>query len=198
SGFQYWEKWHRSRQSATIRVRAVYTFLLGILPLCVSGFIIYGLWKLLHTDTQVLATTLKDIENQSLQSLSQAPSTGGGSVASTVATADQLTTVFATVRVGLWAVLVIHVIPLWFLFENWILADKRWSIINSHNPSEDIYKDLKALGPCDPVSTSIGDSAKKLEGAKQTTDITSKESFQAGAKQDRPNAKTQTVKPTKR
>ncbi|HET6972883.1 MAG TPA: hypothetical protein VFH96_02600, partial [Pyrinomonadaceae bacterium] len=56
SGFLYWESWRRSPQSASRRVRTTYTVLLAVLPISVSFLIMYGLWKLLHSDSEYLIT----------------------------------------------------------------------------------------------------------------------------------------------
>ena len=176
SGFQYWESWHRSKQSATKRVRAVYTILLGVLPLCVSFFILFGLWKLLRTDPQGLAAKLKEIEDQGL---SQTLGAGGAQPIHTAATTDQLVSVFASVRLWFYAIVGLHVIPLWFFLENGVLVARRWRIINRFNPPESIYEDLKTLPPCVPVKTQDSDQVNQLEAAERAVNVSPNESADA-------------------
>lgn len=148
SGFQYWESWHRSKQSATKRVREVYTTLLSVLPFCVSFFILFGLWKLMHADPQGLAAKLQDIENQSL---SQTVTSGGPPPIHTAATSDQLTLVFGSAQLWFWAVAVLHLIPLWFVFENVVPTGRRWKTVNRFHPPRSTYDSLKELPPCNPM-----------------------------------------------
>ena len=162
SGFQYWENWHRSRQSATRRVRPVYTILLGVLPLCASFFIMFGLWKLLHSDPQFLADRLQEIDSQAIASSSNP----GGTTApvSSAATPEQLASVFGTVKGWYWIVLSLHSIPLWFFFENVVPTDRRWKIINSRHRPKSFYKDLRTIPPCIP-RTKESATVEKEKGA---------------------------------
>jgi len=182
SGFQYWESWHRSKQSATRRVRAVYTILLGVLPLCVSFFILFGLWKLLRTDPQVLALRLKEIEDQSL---SQTLGASGAQPVYTAATTDQLASVFASVKIWLCAVVGLHGIPLWFLFENGVLVASRWGIINRFNPPESIYDNLERLPPCVPVNAQDSNRVNQLGAVQRVVNVNPKESTGVVKEKDR-------------
>jgi len=122
SGFLYWESWRRSPQSASRRVRTTYTVMLAVLPISVSFLIMYGLWRLLHSDPKYLADQYRALQQFAMASGTEV---SGGSLS-----AEQLASVFSKAKTIYWAVVFLHVIPFWFIFENILPTKWRWDKIH--------------------------------------------------------------------
>jgi hypothetical protein len=138
TGFQYWEAWHRSTDSATIRVRAVYTVMLGLLPLSVSFLILFGLWQLLNADPQFLANKLQELEPPGSTRIALMP--------------QQLESVFNTAVYWFWVVAALHVFPIWFFIENVIPTGRRWDRIRRERITGDPSDPSSASGSETPAS----------------------------------------------
>jgi hypothetical protein len=135
SGFLYWESWRRSPQSASRRVRTTYTVLLAVLPISVSFLIMFGLWKLLHSDPQYLA--------EQYRTLQQLVAAAGAEKADVSLSPQQIGAVFSQARTAYWAMIVLHAIPFWFIFENVVPTNRRWDKIHRLRASDTFsFKDL--------------------------------------------------------
>ena len=136
SGFNYWESWRRSPQSATKPVRKLYTILLGILPLIASIVIMFGVGLLLfRAEPAHLAGQLNEIKT----SVAAAGATPGGLV-----TPEQLASAFTLERWVYGFVLLAHVIPFIFFYHNVRPTNKRWEAIKKMRGSEELFQELRA------------------------------------------------------
>lgn len=139
SGFNYWESWRRSPQSATRPVRKLYTILLGVLPLIASIIIMLGVGLLLFkSDPAALAQQLN--ENKAAAAGSTT-STGG------LITPEQLAYAFTIERWVYVFVLVAHVIPFIFFYHNVRPTNKRWDAIKRLRGSDELFWELRADAP---------------------------------------------------
>jgi hypothetical protein len=157
SAFLYWESWRRSPQSATRRVRTVYTVLLAVLPISVSFLIMFGLWQLLHSDprnlveqynaaeTPAAAATVNPGINEN-RSESRTPSAGETQTRmGSPLRPEQISSVFATARIWFWIAALLHVIPFWFIYENVFPTKWRWDKINMYRaPDTSSFQVLKS------------------------------------------------------
>jgi hypothetical protein len=136
SGFNYWESWRRSPQSATRPVRTLYTILLGILPLIASVIIMLGVGLLLFSADPVdLAGQLN--ENK-VPVAGAAPAPGG------LITPEQLASAFALERWVYVFVLIAHGIPFIFFYHNVRPTNKRWEAIKGIRSSDELFQELRA------------------------------------------------------
>ncbi|MGH9947224.1 MAG: hypothetical protein ACRD6X_08505, partial [Pyrinomonadaceae bacterium] len=121
SGFKYWESWRRSKYSATKPARGIYSGLLAVLPIAVSALLLYGLWKLFHANVSELVETLTSL------TVAPTPVDGKPNEPSAIPDAHGLASVLNTARYWYYLLITIHILPLWFLFLNWIPNDRRWN-----------------------------------------------------------------------
>lgn len=139
SGFNYWEGWRRSPQSATRPVRTLYTILLGILPLIASIIIMLGVGLLLfNAEPADLAMQL----NESKTSVAAAGATPGG-----LTTPEQLVSAFRLERWVYGFVLIAHVVPFIFFYHNVRPTNKRWETIKELRSSDELFRELHAEAP---------------------------------------------------
>lgn len=157
SVYLYWESWRRSPQSATRRVRTVYTVLLAVLPISVSFLIMFGLWQLLHSDprnlvdqyntaeTPVAAATVNPGSNESSSERGTPPAGEAQPKTGSPLRPEQISSVFATARIWFWIAAFLHVIPFWFIYENVFPTKWRWDEINQlRAPDTSSFKSLKS------------------------------------------------------
>lgn len=157
SAFLYWESWRRSPQSATRRVRTVYTVLLAVLPISVSFLIMFGLWQLLHSDPRnlveqynaaeapIAASTVNPGDNKNGSDRGTTSAVEAQNKAGSTLRPEQISSVFATARVWFWIAAFLHVIPFWFIFENVFPTKWRWDEINRlRAPDTSSFKILKS------------------------------------------------------
>jgi hypothetical protein len=192
SGFNYWEAWRRSPQSATNgSVRIIYNGLvLLLLPLFVSIGILVPLGYLIHAgDTQKLSELLKQHEVSASSTASPQPSPAAPPVpaqntsevqpatetplaqpspvaSSLAASPDQLNSVFRLVWWFFWGVVILHLLPIWFFFHNVYFVSRRWKVINKKQIPPDIYQNLGQINVCVPI--------RKVTDVAQETNSTSK------------------------
>jgi hypothetical protein len=157
SAFLYWESWRRSPQSATRRVRTVYTVLLAVLPISVSFLIMFGLWQLLHSDPRSLVEQYNAVEAPAAVAAVNLGGNEPGSDRSTVTAGvaqnkagsqllpEQISSVFATAWIWYLIVAFLHAIPFWFIYENVFPTKWRWDKINMYRaPDTSSFKTLKS------------------------------------------------------
>ena len=130
SGFQYWESWRRSPQSATKRVRAVYTAMISAVPIIVAMIILTLLGVLLLTPPQELTNWVNAVHRSSTPSPE--------SIADPVQLAR-------AVSLAKWAWLVIfalHSVPVWFFYENVLPIGQRWKRLAELRPEVPTFEEL--------------------------------------------------------
>ena len=139
SGFNYWESWRRSPQSATKPVRKLYTILLGVLPLIASVIIMLGVGLLLFkADPADLARQLNE---------NKAAASGATAVTGGLVTPEQLARAFKIERWVYVSVLVAHIIPFIFFYHNVRPTNKRWDEIKRIRGSDALFLKLHADAP---------------------------------------------------
>lgn len=143
SKFNYWENWRRSPQSATRRTRAIYTLLLAVFPIGVSFAIMYGAGQLLYSDPQSLVNQLSAIESP----VNAAQTAAGEATAAFVnpVSPEHLSKVFESARINYWIIAALHLIPLWFFFENAVPVNRQWRKINLINKWRSRELSVKSL-----------------------------------------------------
>jgi len=136
SGFNYWENWRRSPQSATRPVRTLYTILLGVLPLIASVIIMLGVGLLLFSADPVdLARQLNE---------NKVSAAVVGTAPSGLITPEQLASAFTLERWVYGFVLITHVIPFIFFYHNVRPTNKRWEAIKGMRGSDELFRELQA------------------------------------------------------
>ncbi|HEX5734692.1 MAG TPA: hypothetical protein VF131_17810 [Blastocatellia bacterium] len=155
SGFKYWEKWRRSPMSATKLARPIYTALLAVLPIAVSILLMYGLWKLFHSDSQSLIDQLERIESSASTPVTP---TGQLTPPKVHLDAGQLGSVLSIAWIWYWIVAGFHILPALFFYWNWIPNDRRWKKINRLRGPNVSYDDLDEQ----PTPDEKSDSKVKL------------------------------------
>jgi hypothetical protein len=128
SAYVYWDRWRRSRQSATRPVRAIYTMSLAVLPFCASAILMYGVWHVVFRDPASLVQQLQNSEPASV-AVSAPPS--------------NLASVFRWAKVWFAIVAVLHFFPVYFFWQNWIPTKRRWKRIHELRGSEDWFDELR-------------------------------------------------------
>lgn len=136
SGFNYWESWRRSPQSATRPVRTLYTILLGVLPLIASIIIMLGVGLLLFQADPV------DLARQLNENKVSAAAAGPAPVG--LITPEQLASAFRLERWVYGFVLIAHVIPFIFFYHNVRPTNKRWEAIKGMRGSDELFRELHA------------------------------------------------------
>lgn len=136
SGFNYWESWRRSPQSATKPVRTLYTILLGMLPLIASIIIMMGVGLLLFKANPV------DLAKQLNENKVSAAVAGAAPVG--LIMPEQLAAAFRLERWVYGFVLIAHVIPFIFFYHNVRPTNKRWEAIKGMRGSDELFRELHA------------------------------------------------------
>lgn len=136
SGFNYWESWRRSPQSASKPVRKLYTILLGVLPLIASIIIMLGVALLLFKANPVdLARQLNENKVSTVMA---------GAAPAGLITPEQLASAFTLERWIYGFVLIAHVIPFIFFYHNVRPTNKRWEAIKAIRGSDELFRELQA------------------------------------------------------
>lgn len=162
SGFLLWERWRRSRHGATRRIRAVYTITISAPPVLVS-FLIMGLvWWLLHANPENLAERANRARLEVTTTVPTSSEPGGNTIAVPAAGSSLFpaATLIETKRVGelldaqelrvtlnrayvaWWVFAAIHLLPIWFYFENVIPTGRRWTHISNLRPELPNFREL--------------------------------------------------------
>jgi hypothetical protein len=136
SGFNYWESWRRSPQSASKPVRKLYTILLSVLPLIASIIIMLGVALLLFKANPVdLAKHLNENKVSTVMA---------GAAPSGLITPEQIASAFMLERWIYGFVLIAHVIPFIFFYHNVRPTNKRWESIKAIRGSDELFRELQA------------------------------------------------------
>jgi hypothetical protein len=128
NGYSFWEMWRRSKYSASRRTRPVYTVLLGLLPLFVSGFLMYILGRVLRANPQRLIEQLNAV--------------GSEIPTKNPEFANQLAYVVEGAWIWYVVVAVLHLVPLWFFYENVVPIGGLWRQVTRTTP-EDIDQEIR-------------------------------------------------------
>jgi hypothetical protein len=132
SVFNYWEAWRRSDQSVTKPVRIVNSVILAVLPVFVSAAILLPVGLLLFFgDSATLSAELRQLDVK-----------GDGTLPVVFTTPEQLSYAFFLVRIGFVFVFLLHLLPIWFLYENVKPTNERWDKIHANRVQAPNYKDL--------------------------------------------------------
>lgn len=132
SVFNYWEAWRRSVQSVTKPVRIVNSVILAVLPVFVSAALLLPVGLLLFFgDPVTLSAELRQLDIR-----------GDGTLPVVFTTPEQLAYAFRLVKIGFVSVSLLHLLPIWFLYENVKPTNDRWNEIHTKRVQAPDYKDL--------------------------------------------------------
>lgn len=110
-----WESWRRSKHSATRRVRGLYTVAISSIPIIVAIVLMCLLWNFSHRSAEELATWV----TSSVRNGSATPPTN----------LTQLRNALELAQNAWWVLLVLHAVPVAFIWESFAPTQRRWTEI---------------------------------------------------------------------
>jgi hypothetical protein len=143
SSYVYWDGWRRSRQSATKPVRSIYTASLGVLPICVSVLLMYGVASVLYRDPAALLQQLQQSENAAAPQDNRSLNSESHEVIVADISSEHLASVYRWAKVWFAIVGALHFFPLYFFYHNWIPTKRRWERIHQLQGSGNWFDQLK-------------------------------------------------------
>lgn len=130
SGFNYWESWRRSPQSATKPVRKIYTVSLSLLPVLISFLVMFIVGRLIYSDPTATASALKTYDPTVI-----------------AATPEHFAAVFRFAKVAFLLVLASHFIPFYFFYHNVWPTNRRWDKLKELRSVEEAFAQLDLPSP---------------------------------------------------
>jgi len=164
SAYNYWENWRRNRRGAEYYARRFYAPLLVVVPLLLSGFILYTTYNVLYVDSHTLITRIQ--QSQPFPPAANLGESQGSKATDShlesfesfynkrkafeeQKTLEERTLYVQRIRPVLevaktWFILVslLHIIPLIFIVLSTVVTEKQWAHIRSVKGGEARFKGL--------------------------------------------------------
>lgn len=151
SAFNYWENWRRNHRSAEYYARFVYGPLLILVPLFLSGALLYATYHVLYTPPQALVERVK---------VSQPPDAPSSATQVTSAPTEQqelerragdarkayaqlISPVLDRAKLWFWAIVTLHLVPFaWLVYLNTIVTARGWNVVRAGQNTKSLFRDL--------------------------------------------------------
>lgn len=164
SAYNYWENWRRNRRGAEYYARRFYAPLLVIVPLLLSGFILYSIYNVLYVDSQTLINRIQ--QSQPLPSAASLSSSQESTATEfhresiqkiyeerkafeeqktheeRNAYIQRISPVLERAKAWFIVVSLLHIIPLFFIILSTVVTEKQWTRIRKMKGGEAQFKGL--------------------------------------------------------
>jgi hypothetical protein len=153
SAFNYWETWRRNHQGAEYYARFVYGPLLILVPLFLSGAILYATYHVLYTPPETLIERIRE---------SQPPDVPTSAIPAVSITAGQqqeldskvsdtrkvyaqrIKPVLDRARLWFWIIGILHLVPfVWLVYLNTVITARGWEHVRKAQDTKSLFRDLR-------------------------------------------------------